>query len=198
MNKEFLQKRIMENVQKALNKSLNEDFQFDDTEIAEKLLDIVKRDKQIQKVVAGANANDWTNVLRGMIKLINSKNIPDNPAKITNIVQLATAILQRGVVSKLQEKIAEMTFDDIQYTANFLVKEINKFVKPEKNSDTKMSESNNGNKEKSNESCNETCDKNKDDKKENKSVSEAYMYKVRGGFSKYLNENKVNIRSGKK
>ena len=201
MNKEFLQKRIMENVQRALGKALNEDFQFDDTEVADKLLEIVRKDKQIQKVVATANPNDWTNVLRGMVKLIKSGNIPENPAKIANIVQLATALLQRGIDSKLQEKLKEFTYEDLEYTANFMVKEISKFAKPEKNlPGGKQSENNiNDNKqEKSNESCeksNEGCD---DKQKDNKSVSESRRFRRNGGFGKYLYENKLSIRPGRK
>lgn len=207
MNKEFLQKRIMENVQRALGKALNEDFQFDDTEIADKLLEIVRKDKQIQKVVAGANANDWSNVIRGMVKLIKSGNVPENPTKIANIVQLATALIQRGLDSKLQEKMKELTFDDYEYTANFLVKEIAKFAKPEKGNGAKTPENNiNDNKqEKSNESCgkNEACDDNTDDKnkdaqQENKPVSESRRFRRNGGFSKYLNENRLSIRPGRR
>ena len=204
MNKEFLQKRIMENVQRALGKALNEDFQFDDTEVADKLLEIVRKDKQIQKVVASANANDWLNVLRGMVKLIKSNNIPENPAKIANIVQLATAFLQRGIDSKLQEKMKEFTYEDLEYTSNFMVKEIAKFAKPEKGGESKTPANNiNDNKqEKSNESCenkNEGCDdKNGNDQKENKSVSESRRFRRNGGFSKFLNENHLNIRPGRK
>ena len=63
MKKEDLYKRIMENVTKELDKTfgnnhLNEDFQFDDTEVADKLLELVKKDKQLQNVVKNANVND--------------------------------------------------------------------------------------------------------------------------------------------
>lgn len=99
MKKDNLYRRIMENVSKGLSSVLNEDFQFDDTEIADKLLELVKKDKQIQNVVANANPTDWANVLRGMVKLIKSGNVPENPAKIANIVQLATALIRRGMNS---------------------------------------------------------------------------------------------------
>ena len=141
MKKEDLYKRIMENVTKELGKTfgnnhLNEDFQFDDTEVADKLLELVKKDKQIQNVVKNANVNDWTTVIRGMVKLVKSGNIPDNPEKIANVVQLASAIIQRGLDSKLQEKLKEMTFDDYEYTSKFLVKEIQKTYGDKKDTQT--------------------------------------------------------------
>lgn len=204
MKKEDLHRRIMEGLKGEIFNALNEEFQFDDTEVADKLLEIVRKDKQIQKVVAGATKDDWSNVLRGMVKLIKSKNIPENPAKIANIVQLATAILQRGIDSKLQEKMAEMTFDDIQYTSDFLVKEVAKFAKPaDKQNGGKQSQQDNNNngqlvdseqtkKENEGKGCNE---KEKGNEKENKPVSEARNYKRQGGFSRFLNEN--NIRPGR-
>lgn len=195
MKKEDLHRRIMEGLKSEIFNALNEEFQFDDTQVADKLLEIVRKDKQIQKVVAGATKDDWSNVLRGMVKLIKSKNIPENPAKIANIVQLATAILQRGIDSNLQEKMAEMTFDDIQYTSDFLVKEVAKFAKPadkqngkqpQQDKNGQLIDSEQAKKENEGKGCNE---------KENKPVSEARNYRRQGGFSRFLNEN--NIRPGR-
>ena len=207
MKKEDLYKRIMENVTKELGKTfgnnhLNEDFQFDDTEVADKLLELVKKDKQIQNVVKNANVNDWTTVIRGMVKLVKSGNIPDNPEKIANVVQLASAIIQRGLDSKLQEKLKEMTFDDYEYTSKFLVKEIQKTYGDKK--DTQISTQTSSDKGEQLIDSKQTDNK-KDNANEgkncneNKSVSEARRWNTRnGGFSKYLNENRINIRPGRK
>lgn len=207
MKKEDLYKRIMENVTKELGKTfgnnhLNEDFQFDDTEVADKLLELVKKDKQIQNVVKNANVNDWTTVIRGMVKLVKSGNIPDNPEKIANVVQLASAIIQRGLDSKLQEKLKEMTFDDYEYTSKFLVKEIQKTYGDKKDTQTstqtpsdkgeQLVDSKQTDNKKDNANEGKNCN-------ENKSVSEARRWNTRnGGFSKYLNENRINIRPGRK
>lgn len=207
MKKEDLYKRIMENVTKELGKTfgnnhLNEDFQFDDTEVADKLLELVKKDKQIQNVVKNANVNDWTTVIRGMVKLVKSGNIPDNPEKIANVVQLASAIIQRGLDSKLQEKLKEMTFDDYEYTSKFLVKEIQKTYGDKKDTQTSTQTSSDkgeqliDSKQTDNKKDNANEGKNCN---ENKSVSEARRWNTRnGGFSKYLNENRINIRPGRK
>ena len=207
MKKEDLYKRIMENVTKELGKTfgnnhLNEDFQFDDTEVADKLLELVKKDKQIQNVVKNANVNDWTTVIRGMVKLVKSGNIPDNPEKIANVVQLASAIIQRGLDSKLQEKLKEMTFDDYEYTSKFLVKEIQKTYGDKKDTQTSTQTSSDkgeqliDSKQTDNKKDNANEGKNCN---ENKSVSEACRWNARnGGFSKYLNENHINIRPGRK
>lgn len=207
MKKEDLYKRIMENVTKELGKTfgnnhLNEDFQFDDTEVADKLLELVKKDKQIQNVVKNANVNDWTTVIRGMVKLVKSGNIPDNPEKIANVVQLASAIIQRGLDSKLQEKLKEMTFDDYEYTSKFLVKEIQKTYGDKKDTQTSTQTSSDkgeqliDSKQTDNKKDNANEGKNCN---ENKSVSEARRWNARnGGFSKYLNENRINIRPGRK
>ena len=207
MKKEDLYKRIMENVTKELGKTfgnnhLNEDFQFDDTEVADKLLELVKKDKQIQNVVKNANVNDWTTVIRGMVKLVKSGNIPDNPEKIANVVQLASAIIQRGLDSKLQEKLKEMTFDDYEYTSKFLVKEIQKTYGNKKDTQTSTQTSSDkgeqliDSKQIDNKKDNANEGKNCN---ENKSVSEARRWNTRnGGFSKYLNENRINIRPGRK
>ena len=207
MKKEDLYKRIMENVTKELGKTfgnnhLNEDFQFDDTEVADKLLELVKKDKQIQNVVKNANVNDWTTVIRGMVKLVKSGNIPDNPEKIANVVQLASAIIQRGLDSKLQEKLKEMTFDDYEYTSKFLVKEIQKTYGDKK--DTQISTQTSSDKGEQLIDSKQTDNK-KDNANEgkncneNKSVSEARRWNTRNGsFSKYLNENRINIRPGRK
>lgn len=188
MDKRRLCESIMNNVAKELQKSLNEDFQFDDTEVADKILELVKKDKQIQNVVANANSNDWANVLRGMVKLIKSNKIGENPAKIANIVQLATAILQRGTDTKLQEKMKELTFDDMQYTANFLSTEINKLYSNKGNKQNTKDASTLVDSEQSKKDANEgkQCDENCG---ENKKVTEARNYKVKGGFSRFLNEN---------
>ena len=207
MKKEDLYKRIMENVTKELGKTfgnnhLNEDFQFDDTEVADKLLELVKKDKQIQNVVKNANVNDWTTVIRGMVKLVKSGNIPDNPEKIANVVQLASAIIQRGLDSQLQEKLKEMTFDDYEYTSKFLVKEIQKTYGDKKDTQTSTQTSSDkgeqliDSKQTDNKKDNANEGKNCN---ENKSVSEARRWNTRnGGFSKYLNENRINIRPGRK
>ena len=207
MKKEDLYKRIMENVTKELGKTfgnnhLNEDFQFDDTEVADKLLELVKKDKQIQNVVKNANVNDWTTVIRGMVKLVKSGNIPDNPEKIANVVQLTSAIIQRGLDSKLQEKLKEMTFDDYEYTSKFLVKEIQKTYGDKKDTQTSTQTSSDkgeqliDSKQTDNKKDNANEGKNCN---ENKSVSEARRWNIRnGGFSKYLNENRINIRPGRK
>ena len=208
MKKEELYKRIMENVTKELGRALNEDFQFDDTEVADKLLELVKKDKQIQNIVKNANPNDWSNVIRGMVKLVKSGNIPENPEKIANIVQLAAAILNRGFDSKLQEKLKEMTFDDYEYTSKFLVNEIQKAYGDKKggntpqNGDQKKDEKgqqlvDNKNEKNEGENCQgKNCNEKNND---NKPVSEARNWRPgTGKFSKYLNENRRNIRPGRK
>lgn len=202
MKKEELYKRIMENVTKELGRALNEDFQFDDTEVADKLLELVKKDKQIQNIVKNANPNDWTNVIRGMVKLVKSGNIPENPEKIANIVQLAAAILNRGFDSKLQEKLKEMTFDDYEYTSKFLVNEIQKTYGDKKGGNATQKDEKGqqliDNKNEKNEG--ENCQGKNCNEKDNKSVSEARNWRPGSGkFSKYLNENRNrNIRPGRK
>lgn len=213
MNKNRLLENIMAGVSKGLKNAfvINEEFSFEDTEIADKLLELVKRDKQIQTVVALAKPEDWAAVLRGMVKLINSKNIPENPMKIANIVQLATAILQRGFDSKLQQKLVEMPNEDITYTANFLSQEVKKFAKPaekpalngkagdgeETINDNKNEGENKNDDSKKNEG---QCDDKQNKGKVNESRRNApyRLTKKEGGFSKFLNENHYNIRPGRK
>lgn len=190
MNKKKLYEDIVSRVSASLKRTLNEDFAFDDTEIADKILELVKRDKQIQNITANANEQDWKTVLSGIRKIIASGKIPENPVKIANIVQLATAIINRGLDSKLQEKFKEISNEDLVYAANFLAKEIKtaygqkKDFKPEEGKELQDSK-NEG------KGCSEgECDNKKDDKdnKDNKSVSEARNWKRQGGFSKFLNE----------
>ena len=126
MNKRKLYESIINNVSRELKKTLNEDFQFDDTEVADKLLELVKKDKQIQNITKNATAEDWAGVIRGMAKLVKSKKIGENPAKIANVVQLANAILNRGLDKNLQQKLVELQNEDVQYTANFLANEVRK------------------------------------------------------------------------
>lgn len=90
------------------------------TEIANKLFDIIKNDEQIQRVVKDAKTFDWEVVLRGMRKLIISKNIQDNPHKITNIMLLATAFLHRGFDIEFQQKLVEVYYENIKYIAELL------------------------------------------------------------------------------
>jgi len=191
----------MENVSKEVKRLLNEDFQFDDTEVADKLLELVKKDKQIQNVVKNANVNDWTTVIRGMVKLVKSGNIPENPEKIANIVQLAAALIKRGIDSKLQEKLKEMAYDDYEYTAKFLVDEIKKIYgeKNDKN-DIRHNDASSlidsKNEKNEDRGCSEGC---QNSKRENVSVTEARNLRHCGGFSKFLNEHRIkNIRPGKR
>ena len=126
MNKRKLYESIINNVSRELKKTLNEDFQFDDTEVADKIFELVKKDKQIQNITKNATAEDWAGVIRGMAKLVKSKKIGENPAKIANVVQLANAILNRGLDKNLQQKLVELQNEDVQYTANFLANEVRK------------------------------------------------------------------------
>ena len=204
MNKKKLYESIMDNVAKELKKALNEDFQFDDTEVADKLLELVKKDKQIQNIVKNANPDDWANVLRGMGRLIKGKKIGENPVKIANIIQLANAILNR-CDKTIQDKLPEMQNEDIQYTANFLAKEVrNAYGEQKGKQPEQASQSKNEGKEcKEGKVC-DKCGKNPcqcegkecgESCGENKKVQEARNFNA-GRFTKFLNEN--NIRPGKK
>lgn len=212
MNKSDLYKRLMENIEKDLSNVLNEDFQFDDTEVAERLLNTVTHDKQLMNVVANANTKDWMDVIRGIIKIVKSKNIPENPQKIANIVQLAAALINRGLKDqKIQDKLVEMANEDFEYTANYLVAEIKKRNGGNTNpnaeqakdgkqplTDSKQAnEAEDGKKEneddkKKNEGCNGG-----DCNKDNKSVSESRKFRAKRGFTKFLNENNLSIRPGR-
>ena len=205
MNKKKLYESIMDNVAKELKKALNEDFQFDDTEVADKLLELVKKDKQIQNIVKNANPDDWANVLRGMTKLIKSNKVGENPVKIANIVQLANAIINRGLDDSMEKKLLEMQGEDMQYTANFLATEIRKAYGEQKGKQPEQAKQpkNEGKECKEGEVC-DKCGKNPcqcegkecgENCGENKKVQEARNFNV-GGFTKFLNEN--NIRPGKK
>lgn len=214
MNKRKLYENIISNVSRELKKALNEDFQFDDTEVADKLFELVKKDKQIQNITKNATAEDWINVIRGMKKLVNSKKIGENPVKIANVVQLANAILNRGLDKGLQEKLLELQDADIQYTANFLATEIRKAygdkIKGDSKEEPQALESKKANEGKGcsegevcpkcgknpcqceGKQCGESCG-------DNKKVNEARNYKRTGGFTKFLNERyNRNIRPGKK
>jgi membrane-associated HD superfamily phosphohydrolase len=207
MNKRKLYENIINNVSRELKKALNEDFQFDDTEIADKLFELVKKDKQIQNIVKNATAEDWANVIRGMAKLIKSKKIGENPVKIANIVQLANAILNRGFDAKLQDKLMELGSEDIQYTSNFLATEIRKAFGEKIKSDKEAPQALESKKANEGEDC-PKCGKNpcqceekqcSEKCEDNKKVNEARNYKRIGGFTKFLNENRrKGIRPGRK
>ena len=219
MNKRKLYESIINNVSRELKKTLNEDFQFDDTEVADKLLELVKKDKQIQNITKNATAEDWAGVIRGMIKLVKSEKIGENPAKIANVVQLANAILNRGLDKGLQQKLVELQNEDVQYTANFLANEVRKAfgekIKGDKeNLQALESKKSNEDEECSKDEgcsegevcpkcgkkpcqcegkqCGESCEA-------NKKVNEARNYKRVGGFTKFLNERyNRGIRPGRK
>ena len=219
MNKRKLYESIINNVSRELKKTLNEDFQFDDTEVADKLLELVKKDNQIQNITKNATAEDWAGVIRGMAKLVKSKKIGENPAKIANVVQLANAILNRGLDKGLQQKLVELQNEDVQYTANFLSNEVRKAfgekIKGDKeNLQALESKKNNEDEECSKDEgcsegkvcpkcgktpcqcegkqCGESCEA-------NKKVNEARNYKRVGGFTKFLNERyNRGIRPGRK
>lgn len=213
MNKRKLYENIINNVSRELKKALNEDFQFDDTEVADKLLELVKKDKQIQNITKNATADDWANVIRGMARLVRSKKIGENPAKIANIVQLANAILNRGLDKNLQQKLVELQNEDVQYTANFLADEIRKVygdkIKGGKEEpralESKKTDEGKGCSEGEvcpecgknpcqceGKQCGESCGA-------NKMVNEARNYKRIGGFTKFLNERYGrSIRPGRK
>lgn len=207
MNKRKLYENIINNVSRELKRALNEDFQFDDTEIADKLFELVKKDKQIQNIVKNATAEDWANVIRGMAKLIKSKKIGENPVKIANIVQLANAILNRGFDAKLQDKLMELGNEDIQYTSNFLATEIRKAFGEKIKSDKETPHALESKKANEGEDC-PKCGKNpcqceekqcSEKCEDNKKVNEARNYKRIGGFTKFLNENsRKSIRPGRK
>ena len=207
MNKRKLYENIINNVSRELKRALNEDFQFDDTEIADKLFELVKKDKQIQNIVKNATAEDWANVIRGMAKLIKSKKIGENPVKIANIVQLANAILNRGFDAKLQDKLMELGNEDIQYTSNFLATEIRKAFGEKIKSDKETPQALEYKKANEGEDC-PKCGKNpcqceekqcSEKCEDNKKVNEARNYKRIGGFTKFLNENsRKGIRPGRK
>lgn len=219
MNKRKLYESIINNVSRELKKTLNEDFQFDDTEVADKLLELVKKDKQIQNITKNATAEDWAGVIRGMAKLVKSKKIGENPAKIANVVQLANAILNRGLDKGLQQKLVELQNEDVQYTANFLSNEVRKAfgekIKGDKeNLQALESKKTNEDEECSkDEGCSEgkvcpKCGKNPcqcegkqcgESCEANKKVNEARNYKRVGGFTKFLNERyNRSIRPGRK
>lgn len=219
MNKRKLYESIINNVSRELKKALNEDFQFDDTEVADKLLELVKKDKQIQNITKNATAEDWAGVIRGMVKLVKSEKIGENPAKIANVVQLANAILNRGLDKGLQQKLVELQNEDVQYTANFLANEVRKAfgekIKGDKeNLQALESKKNNEDEECSkDEGCSEDkvcpkCGKNPcqcegkqcgKSCEANKKVNEARNYKRVGGFTKFLNERyNRSIRPGRK
>lgn len=207
MNKQKLYENIINGVEKELRKALNEDFQFDDTEIADKLFELVKKDKQIQNITKNATAEDWASVIRGMAKLIKSKKIGENPVKIANVVQLANAILNRGFDKSLQQKLIELQNEDIQYTSNFLATEIRKAFGEKIKSDKETPQALESKKANEGEDC-PKCGKNpcqcegkqcSENCEDNKKVNEARNYKRIGGFTKFLNENhRKGIRPGRK
>ena len=219
MNKRKLYESIINNVSRELKKTLNEDFQFDDTEVADKLLELVKKDKQIQNITKNATAEDWAGVIRGMAKLVKSKKIGENPAKIANVVQLANAILNRGLDKNLQQKLVELQNEDVQYTANFLANEVRKAfgekIKGDKENlqALESKKSNEDEEDSKDEGCSEgkacpKCGKNPcqcegkqcgESCEANKKVNEARNYKRVGGFTKFLNERyNRGIRPGRK
>ena len=213
MNKRKLYESIINNVSRELKKTLNEDFQFDDTEVADKLLELVKKDKQIQNITKNATAEDWAGVIRGMAKLVKSKKIGENPAKIANVVQLANAILNRGLDKNLQQKLVELQNEDVQYTANFLANEVRKAfgekIKGDKeNLQALESKKTNEDEEGSEDEVCPKCGKNPcqcegkqcgESCETNKKVNEARNYKRVGGFTKFLNERyNRGIRPGRK
>lgn len=202
MNKRKLYESIINNVSRELKKTLNEDFQFDDTEVADKLLELVKKDKQIQNITKNATAEDWAGVIRGMAKLVKSKKIGENPAKIANVVQLANAILNRGLDKNLQQKLVELQNEDVQYTANFLANEVRKAFGEKIKGDKENLQALESKKTNEGEGCSEgevcpKCGKNPcqcegkqcgESCEANKKVNEARNYKRVGGFTKFLNE----------
>ena len=213
MNKRKLYESIINNVSRELKKTLNEDFQFDDTEVADKLLELVKKDKQIQNITKNATAEDWAGVIRGMAKLVKSKKIGENPAKIANVVQLANAILNRGLDKGLQQKLVELQNEDVQYTANFLANEVRKAFGEKIKGDKENLQALESKKTNEDERCSEDevcpkCGKNPcqcegkqcgESCEANKKVNEARNYKRVGGFTKFLNERyNRGIRPGRK
>lgn len=213
MNKRKLYESIINNVSRELKKALNEDFQFDDTEVADKLLELVKKDKQIQNITKNATAEDWAGVIRGMAKLVKSKKIGENPAKIANVVQLANAILNRGLDKGLQQKLVELQNEDVQYTANFLANEARKAFGEKIKDDKEKPQALESKKANEDEGCSEgevcpKCGKNPcqcegkqcgESCEANKKVNEARNYKRVGGFTKFLNERyNRGIRPGRK
>lgn len=209
MDKRKLYESIVNNVSRELRKALNEDFQFDDTEVADKLLELVKKDKQIQNITKNATAEDWAGVIRGMVKLVKSKKIGENPTKIANVVQLANAILNRGLDKNLQQKLVELQNEDVQYTANFLANEVRKTYgendkKAIKGQEADGDNGDNGDKplvdnkqEKPKNECGDAptseCGA------VNKKVNEARGYRRTGGFTRFLNERyNRSIRPGKR
>lgn len=213
MNKRKLYENIINNVSRELKKALNEDFQFDDTEVADKLLELVKKDKQIQNITKNATAEDWAGVIRGMAKLVKSKKIGENPAKIANVVQLANAILNRGLDKNLQQKLVELQNEDVQYTANFLANEIRKTFGEKIKDDKEKPQALESKKDTDSKRCSEgevcpKCGKKPcqcegkqcgESCEANKKVNEARNYKRAGGFTKFLNERyNRGIRPGRK
>ena len=213
MNKRKLYESIINNVSRELKKTLNEDFQFDDTEVADKLLELVKKDKQIQNITKNATAEDWAGVIRGMAKLVKSKKIGENPAKIANVVQLANAILNRGLDKGLQQKLVELQNEDVQYTANFLANEVRKAFGEKIKGDKENLQALESKKNNEDEGCTEgkvcpKCGKKPcqcegkqcgESCEANKKVNEARNYKRVGGFTKFLNERyNRGIRPGRK
>lgn len=213
MNKRKLYESIINNVSRELKKALNEDFQFDDTEVADKLLELVKKDKQIQNITKNATAEDWAGVIRGMVKLVKSEKIGENPAKIANVVQLANAILNRGLDKNLQQKLVELQNEDVQYTANFLANEIRKTFGEKIKDDKEKPQALESKKTNEGEGCSEgevcpKCGKKPcqcegkqcgESCEANKKVNEARNYKRAGGFTKFLNERyNRGIRPGRK
>lgn len=213
MNKRKLYESIINNVSRELKKALNEDFQFDDTEVADKLLELVKKDKQIQNITKNATAEDWAGVIRGMAKLVKSKKIGENPAKIANVVQLANAILNRGLDKGLQQKLVELQNEDVQYTANFLANEARKAFGEKIKDDKEKPQALESKKANEDKGCSEgevcpKCGKNPcqcegkqcgESCEANKKVNEARNYKRVGGFTKFLNERyNRGIRPGRK
>lgn len=213
MNKRKLYESIINNVSRELKKTLNEDFQFDDTEVADKLLELVKKDKQIQNITKNATAEDWAGVIRGMVKLVKSEKIGENPAKIANVVQLANAILNRGLDKNLQQKLVELQNEDVQYTANFLANEVRKTFGEKIKDDKEKPQALESKKANEGEGCSEgevcpKCGKKPcqcegkqcgESCEANKKVNEARNYKRVGGFTKFLNERyNRGIRPGRK
>ena len=219
MNKRKLYESIINNVSRELKKALNEDFQFDDTEVADKLLELVKKDKQIQNITKNATAEDWAGVIRGMVKLVKSEKIGENPAKIANVVQLANAILNRGLDKNLQQKLVELQNEDVQYAANFLANEVRKTFGEKIKDDKEKPQALESKKTNEDEECSEgkgcsegevcpKCGKKPcqcegkqcgESCEANKKVNEARNYKRVGGFTKFLNERyNRGIRPGRK
>ena len=206
MNKRKLYENIINNVSRELKKTLNEDFQFDDTEVADKLLELVKKDKQIQNITKNATAEDWASVIRGMVKLVKSKKIGENPAKIANVVQLANAILNRGLDKNLQQKLVELQNEDVQYTANFLANEVHKVYGDTKKAIKGQDDNSDDDKplvdnkqEKPKNECGEVPTSESECDADNKKVNEARGYRRIGGFTKFLNERyNRNIRPSKR